>query len=296
MKTFDDLKEIASKYLKDIKKENVFLHEPLFRIENNTLYLGYMIIDFVDPYNNNYDIKRPTEWLLQDLVTGEIVQFYNSNKKDFCSKNELPFDKTFKNNGTSALYNDINSIAISFDKWKNEEIEKLTKKYNDQFNPINQENVLQLGEDIVSPKNYILANSETVFSKMYNELFEFGNTITEAYKEFQNNLVMKVIRDYTEKSIINKEVIKQYFELVKYSYPESLDLFNYFNNISDIENNKYNNNLNNMSNYKNATAIEKVEIRLKEIDNKYNSNTKNINLDDLIIKIDEKIKEINKED
>lgn len=304
MKTLDDLKEIASKYVKDIKNESIFLHEPLFRIEKNKLYLGYMVIDFVDSYNNNYDIKRPTEWLLQDLITGEIVQFYNSNKTDFCNKNELPFDKTFKNNGTSALYDDINSITKSFNKWKKEEIKNLTEKYNDELNPINQEKVLQLGEDIVSPKYYILANSETVFSKMYNELFEFGNTITEAYNEFQNNLVMKVIRDYTEKGIINKEIIKQYFEFIKYSYPESLELFNCFNNISDIENNEYDKNLNDMSNYKNANIIEKIDMKLKEIDNDYNPselketdkyNSENVSVSDLISKIDEKLKEIDKE-
>lgn len=110
MKTLTELKLLANKYIEEKKGENVVLCEPIFRCEKGNLVLGYMILDFIYSCNNN-NIKRPTEFLIQNIENGDIIEFNDIKIKKF---NDLPL--TFSNKGTSPLYDEINNIIFSFDK------------------------------------------------------------------------------------------------------------------------------------------------------------------------------------
>ena len=51
------------------------------------------------------------------------------------------------------------------------------------------EEVLKISDEIISPKDYVLANTETIFNEMYEILFnKLGNTITEAFDNYQESL------------------------------------------------------------------------------------------------------------
>ena len=43
MKTFNEIKEIANNYVKDKIDDKILMFEPLLRVGNNTLCLGYFL-------------------------------------------------------------------------------------------------------------------------------------------------------------------------------------------------------------------------------------------------------------
>ena len=219
----NDLKQKALEFLKDKENNEIVLSEPLFRLENNKLYLGYLLLNFTD----DYKIKRPTKWLLQDMFNGNVIEFNNIVDKDFTTIEQLPLDTLFEDKGTSTVYDDFNNISISFSKWIKDTKEKLNN--SNTYN----ENILKIDNNLINPKEFILANSDSVFNEMYDVLFnKLGNLIEEGNKEYQNSLFEEIRNEYSNNSI-NKELIKKYVNLNKYLFPETIELINNFNNIPD---------------------------------------------------------------
>lgn len=304
MKTLTELKSMASKYAEERKQKSINLYEPIFRLENNKLVLGYMLLEFDD----NYGIKRPTEWMLQNIDDGEIIELNNIETKDFSNQTELPLNKIFQDSGMSPLYDEINSITSSFDKWRKKILSDLGSNDINPVSYINDNQILLVDDEFISPKDFIIVNSEEVFSNMYNQLFEIGKTISESYTNFHNNMFEKIRNCYLGGSI-NKELIKQYLNFLKYSFPETLELLNKFNNIDGTADIEYDNKIIEMINHKknlsNNNLIEKIDNKLKEIDPTYNPDNlkdvevKNVGgttIKDLISKIDEQLDNMERED
>jgi len=304
MKTLTELKSMASKYAEERKQKSINLYEPIFRLENNKLVLGYMLLEFDD----NYGIKRPTEWILQNIDDGEIIELNNIETKDFSNQNELPLNKVFQDSGMSPLYDEINSITSSFDKWRKKILSDLGSNDINPISYINDNQILLIDDEFISPKDFIIVNSEEVFSNMYNQLFEIGKTISESYNNFHNNLFERIRCCYLSGSI-NIEIIKQYLNFLKYSFPETLELLNKFNNIDGTSDVEYDNKIIEMIKHKknlsNNGLISKIDDKLKEIESTYNpDNLKDIEvknenettIKDIISKIDEQLESIRGED
>ena len=139
-------------------------------------------------------------------------------------------------------------------------------------------------------------------------LFEIGKVISESYNNFHNNMFEKIRNCYLRGSI-NKDLIKQYLNFLKYSFPETLELLNNFNNIEGTDDIDYDNKIIKMIEYKkglsNDNLVEKIDNRLKEIDPTYNpdnlkdvevKNENGTTIKDLISKIDEQLESIRWED
>jgi len=304
MKTLTELKSMASKYAEERKQKSINLYEPIFRLENNKLVLGYMLLEFDDKYG----IKRPTEWILQNIDDGEIIELNNIETKDFSNQNELPLNKVFQDSGMSPLYDEINSITSSFDKWRKKILSDLGSNDINPISYINDNQILLIDDEFISPKDFIIVNSEEVFSNMYNQLFEIGKTISESYNNFHNNLFERIRCCYLSGSI-NIEIIKQYLNFLKYSFPETLELLNKFNNIDGTSDVEYDNKIIEMIKHKknlsNNGLISKIDDKLKEIESTYNpDNLKDIEvknenettIKDIISKIDEQLESIRGED
>lgn len=307
MKTFNEMKQIATDYAKQKYGNSAIIYGPLFRMENNELCLGYIFIEFNDELKNDYRVKRPTMWLLQNLNNGEIIDCFETSVKDFSSNEKLPYDSLYSNDGVSILYDDVNYISKSFHKWHTNIKRELSEVNANNVNPIYDEEVLKISNEIISPKDYVLANTEIIFNEMYELLFsKLGNTITEAFDNYQESLFESIRREK------NLNTIKNYYNFIKYSYPELVDVINAFNNIDGTIDNKYDENLKTIIEDKNKTKKDKfnnmlndIDNKLKDIDDSYvppvideNNIPKinsNVDIKDLISSIDKKLEELDKE-
>lgn len=237
MKKYNELISIAKEYASKKKEKDTILYEPIFRMENGVLCLEYLVIEFNDEFNNDYRIKRPKEWLIQDMISGEILDYYYVSNKDYTS---LPLDKLFENNGSSILYDQSNFIIRSFQKWQKEIVKQIKEDSKNLNNLLYDEKVMKLENDLISPKDYILSNMESIFDKMFNILFEnMGNIIGNSYNEYFVSLFDKVRKKYINDKIVDIKTIKEYMNFLKYLWPESLELFNNCTNIEGINDEKY---------------------------------------------------------
>ena len=233
--------------------------EPIFRLEENTLYLSYMISD----YNNDNESKiiRPTHYILQNIYTGKIEKVHNCKEHDFVDKNILPNNKIYNNSGSTVLYDIENYIMKSLNKWKRQIKEEIKNKFiSDLYN----EKIMIFNSKNMSSNEYIKENIDDIIKNIENELFRhFENDINNGVENYKNYLFNSIKNKY-QNNIVDKETIKTYTNLIKYLYPDFIELINLFSNIDEVTDSEY-------------------DIKLQN---------SIINVDDLLNKIDKKIAEL----
>ena len=235
MKNFDELRDIAQKYINKKKKTEIILFDPIFRIEKDKLCLMHALVEFKDEASNDFRIKRPTEWFIQDIITGEILDYYNIENYDFANVNILPLDSLFENTGKSIVYDYNNYVVDSFRKWKENIKKELEIKINNTKYKLDREKVMQVNEKIISPRDYVLANLDDSLEKMHDILFyDLGDAIRDAYNLYYENLFENIRQKYIEENIIDQDLIKKYLNLIKYLWPESHELINKMTNIDNV--------------------------------------------------------------
>lgn len=240
MKSFDELMNLAKEYVsKKEKKEDVILYNPVFRLEDEQLYLAYMVVDFMKK-DGEYYIKRPTKWLLQDMVTGVIAHYYDIQEKDFSNLRDLPLDTIYFANNYSPLFQYNNFVIHSFGNWEQKALKDLKSKMEQETNPLYKKNVLKIEDSIISPQDYILANIEDGFAKMMDILRnEIGGSINEAFEEYARSLLENIRQTYVSLKKIDIDLIKEYMNYLKYAWPESWNLFNQCTNIKETIDSTY---------------------------------------------------------
>lgn len=294
MKQYDELIQIAKKYACNKKGKDVILLNPIFRMENN-LCLQYLVIEFYDEKNDDYRIKRPTEWLLQDMENGNIIGYYSILEKPYTNE-DLP--NTFTNNGKSIIFDYSNDIIKSFQLWRKKMVEDLTNNINRQQNLLYKSKVLEINNEIISPSDFILANIDDTLDNMMDSLENIGSTIIEAFKTYTISLFDKIRNDYINNNLINYENIKQYMNVLKYAWPEIYELINKSCNIKEAIDYDFDEYIQEMLNDK--SIIKQIDNKLKEIDENYQPSPfekkdeekdySNVTIHDLIESIDEKLK------
>lgn len=304
MKTFNEIKEIANNYVKDKIDDKILMFEPLLRVENNTLCLGYFFVEFNDEQKKDYRIKRPTKWLIQDMISGIIIDVFDCNEKDFSSSEILPYSKLYSNDGASILYDEVNYISKSFQKWYRNITHELSNEFNFKLNSLYNKKVLKLSDEIVSPRDYVFTNMKSVFNEMNEVLFsKLGNTLMKYFDDYQENLFNQI----RSSSVVDFELIKQYYNCIKYLYPELIDIINAFNNIDGTLDRNYDENLRQIIEQKNKEAeeklLDKIDNEMKKIDKNYTPikrvkasfSDEKRDVSDLIALIDKKLQEIDED-
>lgn len=304
MKTFNEIKEIANNYVKDKIDDKILMFEPLLRVENNTLCLGYFFVEFNDEQKKDYRIKRPTKWLIQDMISGIIIDVFDCSEKDFSSSEILPYSKLYSNNGASILYDEVNYISKSFQKWYRNITHELSNGFNFKLNSLYNKKVLKLSDEIVSPRDYVFTNMKSVFNEMNEVLFsKLGNTLTRYFDDYQESLFNQI----RSSSKVDFELIKQYYNCIKYLYPELIDIINAFNNIDGTLDKNYDENLRQIIEQKNKEAeeelLDKIDNEMKKIDKNYTPikrvkasfSDEKRDVSDLIALIDKKLQEIDED-
>ncbi len=240
MKDFNEIRNLAQKYIDTKKDKETILWDPIFRLENNKLCLMYAIVEFCDEEKKDYRIKRPTEWFIQDIESGEILEYYNIHEKDFTTIEEVPLNSLFANTGKSIVYDYNVFVVDSFRKWEKEIKEELKKKIANTTYKLDQEKVIQVSDELISPRDYVLANLDASLEKMHNIVFyDLGDAIRDAYSAYYGSLFASIRKKYLEDKSIDKELIKKYLNLIKYLWPESYQLINKMTNISGVIDKKF---------------------------------------------------------
>ncbi len=304
MKTFNEIKTIASSYVKDKVNDMALISEPLLRVENNKLCLGYFFVEFNDEQKKDYRVKRPTKWLTQDMISGIIIDVFDCREKDFSSSEILPYNKLYSNDGASILYDEVNYISKSFQKWYRNITHELSNETSFKLNLLYDKKVLKLSDEIVSPRDYVLTNMKSVFNEMNEVLFsKLGNTLTRYFDDYQESLFNQI----RSSSKVDFELIKQYYNCIKYLYPELIDIINAFNNIDGTLDRNYDENLRQIIEQKNKEAeeelLDKIDNEMKKIDKNYapikrvkaSFSDEKRDVSDLIALIDKKLQEIDED-
>lgn len=304
MKTFNEIKTIASSYVKDKVNDRALISEPLLRVENNKLCLGYFFVEFNDEQKKDYRVKRPTKWLTQDMISGIIIDVFDCREKDFSSSEILPYNKLYSNDGASILYDEVNYISESFQKWYRNITHELSNETSFKLNLLYDKKILKLSDEIVSPRDYVLTNMKSVFNEMNEVLFsKLGNTLTRYFDDYQESLFNQI----RSSSVVDFELIKQYYNCIKYLYPELIDIINAFNNIDGTIDKNYDENLRQIIEQKNKEAeeelLDKIDNEMKKIDKNYapikrvkaSFSDEKRDVSDLIALIDKKLQEIDED-
>lgn len=279
------------------------IFDPIFREENGKYYLGYLVGDFVDVKNGDYRMKRPTKWLLVDIVTGDLVKVYDSKDVDYTDKDKFPLDKVFINNGNSALYDSSNYVLLSFFKWKKQVIKEMKEKFdkninNELIDPL----ILKLDNETISPNNYVLANVESLLEDLHNEIMDkLGNKVSELYQDYYVHLIDSIRKEYIISGNINPTLLSSYVNLIKYLWPDFIDIINEFNNIEYFKDLNFENELRKLAQDKTEKVNKKDDIvarideKLKDINRELNLDEKT-SIDDAISTLDKRIGELENEE
>lgn len=227
--SIDSIRKMVDGYVKDAFGEEKCLFDPIIREEDGQYYLGYMVVDFVDESKEDYRMKRPTKWILVDIISGRLHKVYDSKSFDYTTEYILPLDKIFNNSGSSGLFDSSNLVASSFLEWKSSVIKELENKFNKENNDIK---VLKSGDDLISPSKFVISNIDSLLEEMHEELtFKLGGKIGELNKEYYTYLLDSIRKEYLDKGIINKELLSNYIELLKYLWPDFKEIITAFNNL-----------------------------------------------------------------
>lgn len=225
------IKEIIQKaelYAVEKYGERVVLSDAIFRKEKGKYYLGFMIYDFVDEKNNDFRIKRPTKWMLLDILSGDLIDHYDANDYDYSNQDDLPFNLKVSSQGSPELYKYYNQVMKSFQGWKRQVLVEL-----EQSEKENNFKSLKVDEDFISPRDYIISNIEPYLLEMFDKLKGLGDVVQQAFEESYNYVIEEVRNHYRETNEINQEKLKNYLELIKYLWNDQIEFINAFDNVSN---------------------------------------------------------------
>lgn len=221
MKNMKEIKEGIFKYCEKKYGERKILFDPIFREYKNQYYLGFMVVELT----TKDEIKRPTNWILADIVTGDILYDFDSSYLDYTT--DLDLDTTFANQGNQSIYQYSNLIIESFKKWNRQLKEKLQ-----ELDPISNKKVLKLDNELISPRDYILSNIEQIlFQTSSNLQNQLEGKLQSLYSEYYHYLLESIRTYYEKNNTIPVEYNQEYIDLLKYAWPTMVKLIDSFHNI-----------------------------------------------------------------
>lgn len=243
MLTIKEIKKKAAEYAKKYYGSNQILFDLMFRKEDDKYYFGFLIIDLVDEEHNDYRIKRPTKWMLVDILTGDLIKIYDSSIYDYSDKKTFPFELVFDNNGSSSLYDYSNYILSSYFDWKNKVIKELKNKVadtcieNESEQILSNEKILRVNSENVTLKEFILANAENVLEELHEIIIQkIGDKVQEANLDYHEYIIDLIRKQYKINKEVDTMLLISYVDLLKYSWPDLIDLINAFDNITTTKN------------------------------------------------------------
>lgn len=199
---------------------------PMFRIENNKLYVGILLAKEEDNVWSIDGNVKPQHWMLIDIKEEKIIEFNKTNEKDFVNGNLIP--KNTENKQKEMSKYKLEKI-LQYRNFLMEDIK------NEQL-PIQKNLSKILGTEMyienekVNLNDYLISNLEEDIKEKVNELVDiliwskFGS-ITFYY----DMLFAEIIKQYKETNFIDKDKIKLCIDIMNYYYDGVIGIDNFFN-------------------------------------------------------------------
>ena len=129
---------------------------PMLRVENGKLYVGVMITDEKDNVWSNESKIKPEYWVLIDIFTDQVLEFNETNAKDFVNGNLIPKNNDNKQQELSkyAVKKTLQYKNYLIDDIKNEEL-PLQKKLSTILG-----NEMIIDNEKININDYLLSNLE----------------------------------------------------------------------------------------------------------------------------------------
>lgn len=210
------------------KKHGLDLYVPLypmFRMENDKLYIGVMLVNGTDNVWSKDASVKPEYWVLIDINTDEIISFNKTEEKDFVVGEIIP--KVYDNKEKEISKYTIEKTIQYKEYLKNDLINFQAPIQNKLANILGNE--FELDGEKVNINEYVFANLEEEISKKLDELVEmvvwnkFGSII------FYYDILFKTVFDEYKNGNANKEKIKLCAEIMNNYYTGVNYIDNFFN-------------------------------------------------------------------
>lgn len=210
------------------KKHGLDLYAPLypmFRMENNKLYIGVMLVNDSDNVWSKDESVKPEYWVLIDIDTDEIVSFNKTEDKDFVIGDVIP--KNYDNKEKEISKYTVEKTLQYKEYFKNDLINfqaPLQKKLADMLG-----NEFELDGEKVNINEYVFANLEEEINGKLDELVKmlvwnkFGSII------FYYDILFKKVFDEYKNGNIDNEKIKLCAEIMNNYYTGVTYIDNFFN-------------------------------------------------------------------
>ena len=222
----DDYLEIVN--AEKIKKglDNYTPLYPMFRVIDNNLFIGIMLTEkSANVWDKNSNIK-PEYWVLIDIFNNNVIEFNDTETKDFVignlkakkienkQKEISKYEVTKKMQYKEYLMNDIKNDNLPIQQ-------KLANILN---------NEIEVDGEKININDYIMANIEEDITNKVNELVDLVvlskyNSITFYY----DNLYKQIINSYKNDNFIDKDKIKLCIEVMDNYYDGVIGINNFFN-------------------------------------------------------------------
>ena len=220
------------KYLNIVNKEKIKYGlekysplYPMFRKENNELYVGVLLTNDNDDVWSEDGQVKPEYWVLIDIKTDKIISFNKTSEKDFIVGSIIP--KAY-DNSEKEMSKYIVEKTLQYKEYLKDDIKNFKTPIQMKLEKLLGNEIIIDGEKI-NVCEYIFANMEEQITDSLNELVEnlnltkFGSTIF-----YYDLLYMQIIEEYKENKI-DMEKIKLCLEIMNNYYPGVTCIDNFFN-------------------------------------------------------------------
>lgn len=222
----DDYLEIVNieKEKRDLKDYTPLY--PMLRSVDDKLYIGVLLTkNTANVWDINSKIK-PDYWVLIDPYDNKIVEFNETNQKDFVIGNLIPKDIQNKQKEISkyAVEKTIQYKEYLMNDIKNDEL-PIQKKLSSILN-----NKITINDESVNINDYLMANIEQDIIDKVNELVDLlvvskYNSITFYYDALFNDIITK----YKDKKEIDTLKMALCIEIMNNYYDGVIAIDNFFN-------------------------------------------------------------------
>lgn len=199
---------------------------PMLRKEKEKLYIGILL---VEEHDNVWDLNetiKPTYWLLIDIKTNQVLEFNQTEHKDFVSGNVI-----IKKNGNKPK--EISKYTIEKElQYKS----YLLKDIKEEQLPLQKKLSSILGTKIdiegekVNLNDYLFSNfEEEIKSKIQDLVFILIQSKYGSLTYYYDKLFCQIVNEYKNNESIDKEKLELCIEIMENYYDGVIGISNFFN-------------------------------------------------------------------
>ncbi len=198
---------------------------PMFRMENNKLYVGVLLVnDDVNVWSKESNFK-PEYWVLIDIDTDKIISFNKTDEKDFVVGEVIP--KTFDSKQKEISKYTVEK-SLQYKEYLKEDFIKfqtpLQKRLTDTLG-----SEIKIDGENINLNEYIFSKIEKEINDKLNELVK--SLVWDKYASiifYYDILYTQIMQDYKNNNIDNKK-IKLCAEIMNNYYDGIAYIDNFFN-------------------------------------------------------------------